>query len=558
MTTNTHINITMRHLLSSLLLLTALGLHAQADMPVLWETKLGHRCEFTGTGTEERGYSYAADDKEITFFDNKTGKTIWTGRFKDLTPKLNKVDELIPFWESDVVFLFDRKMGKDQIAVLDMATGKLLWNTDKYQNLSDENIVYIPEKDAFAIALKERMVFVKAKTGEEVWSTDKFKGVAGQYVATPDGKMVMVNFVPGNLAALFSGFKNQIVKIDLDNGNILWESTFVGRAERKVVTGEFVYDLDVVGDKVFLRMNGMQVYDLNTGANLYTAAFDYTPDKVVGAPAGAQKFGVYGAVADPVIVGDDLYVLDMSNKRNQYVKKYDRHSGKLLWTSPEIKDARAIPNMYVVGDRVLLQIGGTVEAQAFIYKRERKADGSYSITKEWRVWHPLVKPCGIQAFSTTDGSLVWDSERFRKGITNAVVMGDQFVVCSGKELYSMDIATGAEKFVVPVAKGGVGNADQIMTYKDMIVVVGDKGVSTFNMTTGEPVASGKYKKADLEDVEGDRLILKTAKSDIACFDLDNCSFKEFKARTGAITSMSTCGNFVYVYDKKNVTKVGTR
>jgi hypothetical protein len=104
--------------------------------------------------------------------------------------------------------------------------------------------------------------------------------------------------------------------------------------------------------------------------------------------------------------------------------------------------------------------------------------------------------------------MAWDSERFRKGITNAVVVEDQFVVCSGKELYSMDIATGAEKFVVPVAKGGVGNADQIMTYKDM-VVVGDKGVSTFNMKTGEAVASGKYKKSDLEDVEGDRMILKT-------------------------------------------------
>jgi len=109
-----------------------------------------------------------------------------------------------------------------------------------------------------------------------------------------------------------------------------------------------------------------------------------------------------------------------------------------------------------------------------------------------------------------------------------------------------------------VAKGGVGNADQIMTYKDMVVVIGDKGVSTFNMKTGEAVASGKYKKSDLEDVEGDRMILKTAGADIACFDLDNCSFKEFKARNGAITSMSTDGNFVYVYDKKNVTKVGTR
>lgn len=549
----------MKKLLTPLLITATIGLHAQKEMPTVWETKLGHRFDYTGTGTEERGYSYSADDKEMTVFDNKTGKTIWTGRYKDLTPKLRKVDELIPFWESNAVFLFDRKMGKDQLAVLDLATGKLLWDTDKYQGLTDESIVYVPEEDAFAITLKDRLVWVMAKTGEEKWSTDKFKGTVGKYVVTGDKQMVMVNFIPESLFALLSGFKNQIARIDLRNGNIIWENTYVGRAERKVISKEFLYALNVAGDKVFLRMNGMQVYDLNTGANIYSAAFDFTPDgKIVGRPAGTKKFGVYHTVADPVIVGDDLYVLDMSSKKSQYLKKYDRNSGKLLWTSPEIKEARAIPNMYVEGDRVLLQIGGNVEAQAYIYKREPDGQGGWTITEEWRIWRPNVKPNGVQAFSTTDGSLVWDSERFRKGITNAVVVGDQFVVCSGKELYSMDINTGAEKFVVPVAKGGVGNADQILTYKDMIVVVGDKGVSTFNMTTGEPVASGKYKKADLEDVEGDRLILKTAKADIACFDLDDCTFKEFKARNGAVTSMSTCGNFVYVYDKKNVTKVATR
>lgn len=548
----------MKHLITPVLLLTALSLQAQDDMTTVWEAKLEHRADYVGTGTEDRAYSYAADDKEMTVFDNKTGKTIWTGRYKDLTPKLKKVDEIIPFWESDAIFLFDRKMGKDQIAVLDLATGKLLWNTDQYQNLSSDNVVYVPAKDGFAISLKERLVFVKAKTGEETWSTDKFKGVVGQYVSTPDGKLVMVNFVPGSLAALFTGFKNQIVKIDLDNGNILWENTYVGRAERKVLTKDFLYDLNVDQDKVYLRMNGMQVYDLNTGANLYSAAFDYTPGKVVGAPAHAVSFGVYGAVADPVIVGDDLYVLDMSNKRNQFVKKYDRHSGKLLWTSPEIQEARAIPNMYVHGDKVLLQIGGNVEAQAYIVKRTTNSDGSVTVTREYRIWHPNVKPNGVQAFNTTDGSLAWSSERFRKGITNAVMLGDQFVVCSGKELYSIDAATGAEKFVVPVAKGGVGNADQILTYKDQVVVIGEKGVSTFNMTTGEPIASGKYKKADLDDVNGDRLILKTEKADIACFNLDNCTYKQFKARNGASTNMSTDGNFVYVYDKRNVTKLATR
>jgi outer membrane protein assembly factor BamB len=548
----------MKPLLTTAGLLVATGLLAQEEMPTIFETKLEHKIEHTGTGTEDRGYSYAASDKEITVFNNKTGGVRWTGRFKDLTPNLSKVDELSPFWESNVLFLFDRKTGKDQIACLDLSDGRLLWTTDKYQNVTDENVVYIPELDGFAISLKDRLVWILSRTGEEKWSTDKFKGVVGKYVITGDGKLVMVNFVPGNLAALFSGFKNQIVKIDLTNGNILWDNTYVGRAERKVISKDFLYDLDVEGDKVVLRMNGMQVYDLNTGANIYTAAFDFTPEGLVGKPAGAKKFGVYHAVADPVIVGDDLYVLDMSNKKSQYVKKYDKNSGKLLWTSPEITEARAIPNMYVVGDRVLLQIGGNVEAQAYIYKRESDGQGGWTITEEWRVWHPNVKPNGIQAFNTGDGSMVWDSERFRKGITNAVVVEDKFIVCSGKELYSMDIATGAEKYVVPVAKGGVGNADQIMTYKDMVVVIGDKGVSTFNTRTGEPVAMGKYKKSDLEDMEGDRMILKTAGADIACFDLDDCTYKQFKARTGAITSMSTDGNFVYVYEKKNVTKVGTR
>jgi outer membrane protein assembly factor BamB len=536
----------------------AIGLHAQDDMPVIFETKLDHRIDHTGTGTEGRGYSYAASEKEITVFNNKTGAVQWTGRFKDLTPKLNKVDELTPFWESNVLFLFDRKTGKDQIACLDLSDGHLLWSTDKYQNVTDENIVYIPELEGFAISLKDRLIWVLARTGEERWATDKFKGVVGQYVVTKNSELVMVNFMPTNLGALFTGYKNQIVKIDLANGNILWENTYVGRAERKVITKEFLYDLDVKDDKVFLRMNGMQVYDLNTGANVYSAAFDFTPDKMVGAPSGAKKFGVYHAVADPVIVGDDLYVLDMTSKKSQYIKKYDRNSGKLLWSSAEIKEARAIPNMYVEGDKVLLQIGGNVEAQAYIYKRESDGQGGWNITEEWRVWHPNVKPNGIQAFNTSDGSMAWDSERFRKGITNAVVVDDKFIVCSGKELYSMDIATGAEKYVVPVAKGGVGNADQIMTYKDMVVVIGDKGVSTFNSTTGEPVAMGKYKKSDMEDFEGDRMILKTAGADIACFDLNTCKYKEFKARKGAVTSLSTDGDFVYVYEKKNVTKVGTR
>lgn len=544
-------------LLTIALLGSAFLVNAQDEMPSVWEARMDHKIQYNGTGTEERGYSYAASDKEITIFDNATGNVKWTKKFKEIAPKLGKIDELIPAWESNLIFLFDRKLGKDQIACVDMETGNFLWNTDKYQDISEDNVVYIVEEQAFALSLKSQLVLIKARTGEELWSTSKFKGVVGKYIYTSDRHLICVNFVPSALGAFFTGFKNQIAKINLKNGDIVWENTYIGRAERKVISRDFMYDLLVDGDKVTLRMNGYQVYDYKTGASLWSAAFDYTPDGIAGKPANAKKFGIYGAVSEPVRVGNDLYILDMSNRRNQYVKKYDAGSGKLLWTSPEIKDARAIPNMYVTGDKIVLQIGGSVEAQAYIYRRTTNADGSVTVTEEWKIWYPNVKPNGVQAFNTSDGTLAWESERFRKGITNMIEAGDKVIVSSGKALYSLDVATGKENYEVPVAKGGVGNAEQILSYNGMVVVIGEKGVSTFTMDNGDLIGSGKYKTSQLDDHFDNIVIMKTEGADIAAFDLNTNKYLQFNARKGASTTLSTEGAFVYVYENKTVTKVKT-
>lgn len=530
---------------------------AQEDMTTAWEMKLGHQIDYYGTDRADNpdSYSFAADAKDLTVFKNADGSTIWTKAYKDMAPKLRKVDELLAFWESNTIFLFDRKMGKDQIGCIDMETGELLWNTDKYQEVTEDNVVYIPEEDGFAISLKKEFVFVKARTGEEVWTTTKFVGSTGKYVYNKDDRtMVLVNFMPGGLAAFFTGYKNQIARINMTNGEILWESTYIGRAEKTVITKEFLYTLDVHDEKVFLKMNGMQVYDFNTGANLWSAAFDFTPGGLVKAPQGTKKFGVYGAVAPPYTDGDDIYVLDMTNKKNQYVKKYDKHTGKLLWTSAEIKDAKAIPGLKVVGDKVALQIGGRVETQ--YYRRYKSGD---SWVTEWGVTHPEVKPFGVQAFNTSDGSLAWQSERFKKGITNAISWDNYHIVCSGKALYSLDINTGEEKYEVPVAKGGVGQASLVLKYKeDIIVVIGEKGVSTFKAADGALINSGKYKTSTLFRQLDDLVVMETEKSDYAVFDLDDCKYKEFKAKTGAGLSLTVDGEHLFVYEKKVVTKLKTR
>lgn len=64
-----------KHFLFSIALFAGLiSVKAQDDMPLVWESRMDHKIVHTGTGTEERGFSYAASDKEITVFDNKTGK----------------------------------------------------------------------------------------------------------------------------------------------------------------------------------------------------------------------------------------------------------------------------------------------------------------------------------------------------------------------------------------------------------------------------------------------------------------------------------------------------
>ncbi len=286
----------------------------------------------------------------------------------------------------------------------------------------------------------------------------------------------------------------------------------------------------------------------------WSAAFDFTPEGVKH-PANAKRWGVYGAVADPVFLNDtkELYVLDMSNRTHQFVKKYDSNTGKLIWTSPEIKGAKAIPGMYVVDDKVICQIGGIVEVQTY---EEIKTE--YYTYYVYRIYYDNVKPNGLQAFNTKDGSLAWESEKFKKGITNAYIYENNILVSSGKEFYKINYKNGAELYSVPVTDGGVGLATEIMPYKDKMVVIGEKGISAYNPADGKFLYSGKYKSAQLEDVFDNILIMKTDKADIASFDLDSGKFKEFKAKTGATTTLTTDGKFVYVYEDKVITKVKTQ
>jgi outer membrane protein assembly factor BamB len=537
-----------------MLLILCTVVRAQEEMKETWSTKCDHKIANNGF-SDSKGYCYGSSDKEFSFVSNKDGKILWTKEFKDIAKGLRKIDEQIPMWDANVLFVFERKFGKDKTACIDLMTGDFLWMTEKYQDLTDESIIYIPELEAFAVTTKAAVTLIKARTGEEVWSTAKFKGVVGAY-SYNDGFLVMLNYKPTALAALFSGFKNQIVKINAKNGDVVWDQTYAGLVEKKAVTREPLDHLKVENGKVFLYMNGMQVYDYNTGAQQWAAAFD-GDQNVVSSPAHSRRFGCYGVVAEPIISGNDVYVIDMLGKRKQYIKKYDLNSGKLLWTSPEIPDAKALPGMYLVGNTIVLQIGGAIECQAYTYETKTSPQGT-EIIERWLVYTRNVKPFGVQAYDATNGKQLWESDRFKRGITNAFPSGNNLIVCSGKELYSLDVLTGKEAYEVVLKDDDINLAQKILDYKDNVIIVGEKGISTHAKADGKLVASGRWKSGEFRGLYGNTLLFERENADVAAYDVETCKFKYNDARKDATSRLSNDGKYVYVWEKKNITKLSTQ
>jgi len=130
-------------------------------------------------------------------------------------------------------------------------------------------------------------------------------------------------------------------------------------------------------------------------------------------------------------------------------------------------------------------------------------------------------------------------------------------VCSGKALYGMNCADGKELYEVLLKDDNISDPTVILPYKDKIAVVGEKGVSTHTAIDGKLVNSGKYKSADLFDFHDNIVLVQTDNQDIAAFDLNTCKYLQYNARTGAVNDLSNDGNFVYTFEKKDVTKLKT-
>jgi len=165
-----------------------------------------------------------------------------------------------------------------------------------------------------------------------------------------------------------------------------------------------------------------------------------------------------------------------------------------------------------------------------------------------------VKPLNIQCFNAITGEQLWESEKMKKGLTNLFLSNNNVIVCSGKALYSMDINTGKENYEMALKDDNIGEADLIIDYKDNVVILGEKGVSSHKKSDGTLTAGSKFRRSTPITYNGryiygeSTMALATAKSDYAVYDVNTCKYKAFDARKDATAYLSDDGLSLYVFE----------
>ena len=445
------------------------------------------------------------------------GKPLWDGDYKKMTTnKTNKCEKQYAIFKDGggYLFLFDsRTLGKDRVACLNIKTGKELWNSEEYQDLIPkgknednsfaddgelETVKFIFELNAFLISQRNSVILVNADNGNKIWETTRFKGGIGKYIYNAEkNEIVMINFKPTALGALFSGFKNQLVRINAANGDIVWDVTFRGTIEKELVTRRAIVEMWLKKDKLFLNINGLMVFDYATGNSLWEAVFETDVESTNSGNSlfgGKKRTKIYRTIADPIYTDDAVYLVMLGNRdKTKYVQKHDINSGKLLWTSEKITGALAIPNVYKAGNKIMIQIGGKVQVQELRYEDATNSTasaisglGGFGGGGSAKQWVPYIfsdyraQKNGVLALDDATGATSWRSEKFDKRITDLIINEDKTVfVGDGDEFYGYDIASGNQLFDVKHNDAKVGKATDVIDFNDKVVVVSEKGLAAY-------------------------------------------------------------------------------
>jgi len=534
--------------LSSLVLVAALwtstATSQKITFPLVWKSKSDNKTNFLTTCATDGGEVVATTKKQICVLNGSDGKIVWSGDLEKIAGMTDS-DYQRYMEDAGVIFVFNKRRGADQMTCIDTKTGKALWTSEKYEGVTGGNLIYLPELSAFGIYLKEGMDMLDARTGKLKWSISRFSGAIAKSMYFTDTKeLLLLNYRPVSLKSFFSGFKNQLMLLNAETGEVKWTTEYKGVVESKIVTKDPVvsWQLAQGKDKILIELDGLQVFDLKTGTSVWSEDLNMSLDK--GHLLFNSEVQVYNAIAEPLVNGNDVYIVEFSPKGHQKVlKKFDVNTGKLIWTNEEIDGRKTIiPALVCVNGMVVAQIGGYVNRQSIEHN-----NGVITSKSKWE-WEG---PFGLKAFDAETGKMAWESEKFKGLVTNLLADESNLYVASEECFFKLNSKTGVPLYTIKHKAAKVGEPRELLAFNNKIAVLSQDGVCAYNTQDGTTAYTAQIEDMKEEYYAYGGFYFLKSKTDLIGFDFNTGKTTgTFEFERGELKwKLTKDGKFLYLFSK---------
>ena len=436
-----------------------------------WEGTFPNKPEFLHYATPDAAYVVGTNTTDAAVLDGVSGKVLWNHDFETLLGT-KKCGLQYVMHQAGVLFIYRSKGKSDVLHVLDLKTGSELWNSEQFQNLSLSSIIYLPELESFVIVTKTHLHMIEARTGKEKWNNDKFTGsVAYSQYDDARKELILLNYKT-SWGALTSGYKNQIMSLNVATGAVNWEQSYFGVIHLNEYSNRPVFEMIVKDENIYLMVMGLQVLNRNTGMEVWRTDFDLYDSKAnFGAP-GYTYF--YRGIAYPLIADDAVYlVYNKQANAKVNVQKLNKSNGNIIWEYRVEGRNNPVPNIRLHEDKLLVQLGGRINIVG-----PQQVGSTYIFTSKYK-W---VGDYGVVALDAASGTVVWDYRKLSDRITNIEVKGDKVYFADAKTLYAANISDGKLVQSVGVKSIKCGEPFEVLLLENSILSVGEKGMGSTKLS----------------------------------------------------------------------------
>lgn len=418
---------------------------AQQEFPKTWETKMDVENKWHAI-KGDLSMVLVGDLYEIAMYDGTNGKQLWKYNFKEKLD-VKKIDDWHFYWamEDEPVEITYEKNKTITTFYLDSKTGV-------------ENTKITEDK------LKPK--YVKTKVRNALGDID-----------VQSGTVVQLSYLDKFLKNSSTGntFNFTLTATEGYSWNTSFQMKAVSHLNRVLLSNtvpQIVVTVKIIHDKVLVMGEGMCVFDLKTGKQLWSTTYD-----MVNAGMTSQEIG-----RTPLPVADEkaVYLCDFT-KGEGLIKKLDINTGAVIWENVKLKGNEIVDELVISGNTLLVKYGGFIRKAKNIYNPN---DG----TTAYKASFEYEGTSNIKGLDTGNGNLKWDfnalyaESKFDKSQCSILIDNGQLIACSPKSIFYLNPENGASLKTTVLSKE-IGAPKSIVTMNENFIVEGSTGLSSFSKST---------------------------------------------------------------------------